>query len=420
MNETPRSPAEEAKDPSTPPERLVELTERHPQLQSLILANPSCPDVARQWILASNPRLRSRAEADGSTEADENAQARGSGEPDESGEPSTDAQDWTQDEAGAASGAEEPETRPIDASAAPAPLRPDTTAADPRQDATDRNDPVADPDAESVWGIPPVREERPATPNGPIHRVKSDGGVVPLGPSGSGSGSSPDPAATATLPAVAAGAGAGAGVGTGAGVGAGAGSYDESGDGSDQDAARRRRTWWACGGCLLLALIVVLVAVLGLRAWMSEGDDSYQRDSSSTSAESTSAKPTEEKTTKTEEPDVKPAPRNARDLSAFTAPSGNISCSLEEDSVGCTIGEHTFGDDLEDCSTDAFSIGVAGKEAGPECGTSFGGGSPERLSYGSSAAKGDVACTSESSGITCWNVKTGKGFTLAKAGYQTF
>src|SRR5699024_1744471 len=32
-----------------------ELTEKHPQLHRLIVLNPSCPDVARQWILATNP-----------------------------------------------------------------------------------------------------------------------------------------------------------------------------------------------------------------------------------------------------------------------------------------------------------------------------------------------------------------------------
>ncbi|WP_441447097.1 variant leucine-rich repeat-containing protein, partial [Brachybacterium alimentarium] len=51
----PRSSAEEARDPSTPPERLLELTEKHPQLQRTIVLNPSCPEVARSWILATNP-----------------------------------------------------------------------------------------------------------------------------------------------------------------------------------------------------------------------------------------------------------------------------------------------------------------------------------------------------------------------------
>ena len=50
-----RSAAQEAGDPSTSPERLLELTEKHPQLHRLIVLNPSCPDVARQWILATNP-----------------------------------------------------------------------------------------------------------------------------------------------------------------------------------------------------------------------------------------------------------------------------------------------------------------------------------------------------------------------------
>lgn len=49
-----RSTAEEAADPGTSPERLLELTEKHPQLHRLIVMNPSAPEVARQWILATN------------------------------------------------------------------------------------------------------------------------------------------------------------------------------------------------------------------------------------------------------------------------------------------------------------------------------------------------------------------------------
>jgi hypothetical protein len=60
-----RSTAEEAADPGTSPERLLELTERHPQLHRLIVMNPSTPDVARQWILATNPWAKQAFETDG-------------------------------------------------------------------------------------------------------------------------------------------------------------------------------------------------------------------------------------------------------------------------------------------------------------------------------------------------------------------
>ena len=65
-----RSTAEEAADPGTSPERLLELTERHPQLHRLIVMNPSAPEVARQWILATNQWAKQAYEA-GTEQSDE-------------------------------------------------------------------------------------------------------------------------------------------------------------------------------------------------------------------------------------------------------------------------------------------------------------------------------------------------------------
>ena len=63
------STAEEAADPATSPERLLELTERHPQLHRLLVSNPSTPEVARQWILATNPWAKKAFEAGGAEDA---------------------------------------------------------------------------------------------------------------------------------------------------------------------------------------------------------------------------------------------------------------------------------------------------------------------------------------------------------------
>ncbi|WP_341854726.1 hypothetical protein [Brachybacterium sp. GPGPB12] len=65
-----RSTAEEAADPGTSPERLLELTEKHPQLHRLIVMNPSAPEVARQWILATNQWAKQAYEA-GTEQSDE-------------------------------------------------------------------------------------------------------------------------------------------------------------------------------------------------------------------------------------------------------------------------------------------------------------------------------------------------------------
>ena len=65
-----RSTAEEAADPGTSPERLLELTEKHPQLHRLIVMNPSAPEVARQWILATNQWAKQAYDA-GTEQSDE-------------------------------------------------------------------------------------------------------------------------------------------------------------------------------------------------------------------------------------------------------------------------------------------------------------------------------------------------------------
>ena len=85
----PRSAAQEAGDPSTSPERLLELTEKHPQLQRLIVLNPSCPEVARQWILATNPWAKQAYDARGEAgEAGEASEAAPE-EPSDAAEPPT-------------------------------------------------------------------------------------------------------------------------------------------------------------------------------------------------------------------------------------------------------------------------------------------------------------------------------------------
>src|SRR5699024_11662207 len=81
--------AQEAGDPSTSPERLLELTEKHPQLQRLIVLNPSCPEVARQWILATNPWAKQAYDARGEAgEAGEASEAAPE-EPSDAAEPPT-------------------------------------------------------------------------------------------------------------------------------------------------------------------------------------------------------------------------------------------------------------------------------------------------------------------------------------------
>ncbi|UEJ82104.1 hypothetical protein Bra3105_14850 [Brachybacterium halotolerans subsp. kimchii] len=477
MNETPRSPAEEAQDPSTSPERLMELTERHPQLHGLLVENPSCPDVARQWILATNPRVRAKQVAQQPGPAQQPDQEQRPDQQQEERQQPAPAADGDLEDTGdvlatrqlqrtdstdpapassAPEGDDGPPTQAMAPSDAPAPLRsePPHPAAADQQGQEPPTAPGGDPDAQSAWGLPPVADapatapalppikapqEHPAaapaasisTSSGTVRHVKPDGGVVPLGPAASAP-SMPSPAQSASAPDQGYGYPAPAPtanfeepVQAGAAY-AGPAEYDEQDghdDGGDEDSGRSRATWWACGGCLLLALIVALVAIFGLRSFFSGGDDesAQQTGASSSASKEPSEKPSESTSEKsTEAEDKSPAPDGAKDLSRVVSPTGNITCSLDDDSVGCSLDDRSFGGDSEDCSSGPFSIGIADGKADLKCGTTFGGDSPTTLAYDESATQGDTACRSESDGMTCWNVKTGHGFTVAKSAYETF
>lgn len=111
------------------------------------------------------------------------------------------------------------------------------------------------------------------------------------------------------------------------------------------------------------------------------------------------------------------APPGAQERSSFGSPSQNIACELGE-SARCTIGDFDFAPP-EGCSgPTTLAVGRDG-EAAPDCGQPAGAGNGV-LEYGQSATAGFFACTSEQSGMTCWSTLTGRGFAVARAGFQTF
>ncbi|MGP9538641.1 variant leucine-rich repeat-containing protein [Brachybacterium sp. AOP43-C2-M15] len=390
----PRSTAQEAEDPSTDPDRLLELARKHPQLHRLLVLNPSTPEVARQWILATDPWAK-RAYEDSREARPEDAAADGAGVEDAGVEEPTAAMD------------------PVPEDPAPNRTPPPAPPPAPMPD---------DPDLVSAWGEFPddvvwggagtTSEDSPTAParTAPV-RVSEEAGVVPLGPvpSAASSAASPAPAAAA---------------GESSAAGPPARPHDpEEGDGSGPS----RRAWFACGGCLVLALLLVLVMALVGRAWLT-GDEEAQDDGATTSAE---AAPSEEPTEETAEDEtteettsadpVSPAPDDAQEMTELSSPTGNIVCRLDEDSATCSLEQQDYAqNDLEDCGDDTFSIAVAEQDAAPDCGTSALSDSAETLDYGESATNGEMACTSRSDGMTCWNIMTGKGFTVSRSSYETF
>jgi hypothetical protein len=198
-------------------------------------------------------------------------------------------------------------------------------------------------------------------------------------------------------------------------------------------------TWLLLGCSLLLVIAVVVTSAFAARSLFSgdlsgvpsasapaasssssDPDDSAPPGATA-SAEPTTEDPTteEESETPTEEDYESPAPEDATTATAVTSPSGNIRCSLGENSVGCTLKENSFGDSQQTCSG-SFSIKVSDGNPALACGTNYGGGSPTELGYKKVAVRGEMACSSASTGMTCWNQRTGHGFTVSREEYQSF
>jgi hypothetical protein len=112
------------------------------------------------------------------------------------------------------------------------------------------------------------------------------------------------------------------------------------------------------------------------------------------------------------------------DEAAFRTPSRNIVCVLTKSAVRCDIIHKTWQPPSKpaDCELDwGFGLHIDAGKAGMTCaGDSVIGTAEETLAYGRGLRSGDVVCTSESTGLTCKDQKTGSGFILAAAHYSLF
>ena len=107
-----------------------------------------------------------------------------------------------------------------------------------------------------------------------------------------------------------------------------------------------------------------------------------------------------------------PAPANAQELSAFDAPSGNISCTLKDNNLTCVINEHAKVDSCDSSKPLTVTIDADGNMS-KSCGSPF-TTKGVSLSYGSSAKHSTFACKSTDKGMQCWSQVTGKGFILSR------
>ncbi len=115
-----------------------------------------------------------------------------------------------------------------------------------------------------------------------------------------------------------------------------------------------------------------------------------------------------------------PAPSSALSLSVFVSPSGNIACSLGEESVTCTINSYSFvSEDMQTCGAGPLSITADAEKAGVDCAAgAVQSTGATTLAYEDFAANGNTACRSTEDGVACWNIMTGVGFGISRSGYQ--
>lgn len=112
------------------------------------------------------------------------------------------------------------------------------------------------------------------------------------------------------------------------------------------------------------------------------------------------------------------------DLVGFTSPTGNVGCYLDSTTARCDIGERDWAPPPRpaDCEFD-YGQGItlsAGESPAFVCAgdTTFGSGAP--LAYGQSIAAGVLRCESTEAGITCIDLVTSHGFSIAREGYRLF
>lgn len=109
-----------------------------------------------------------------------------------------------------------------------------------------------------------------------------------------------------------------------------------------------------------------------------------------------------------------------------SSPTGNIWCSLVH-AVECVVQEDSYQTmppqpcEAGDWSDAWFAVGPdSGVRGGCRSDTPFGDGRPPALDYGTTAVAQGRACTSETTGVTCWDTRSGHGFRVSRGSYDLF
>ena len=192
---------------------------------------------------------------------------------------------------------------------------------------------------------------------------------------------------------------------------------------------------------LAVIAIVLAIGVVGAFAgWFDSGSSSdTSADSMTQSAQTHTQTPAQPQSAQTHsqtqtpeqpqsaKPEVKekyPAPSSAVVADTFSAPSGNIICTLGGDMVSCQINEThwTGAAGYEVCGDNRGALfTVDSKNTNYACAniaSPMNGKYISSLAYGSYVKNGNVACVPTQDGISCWNTISGNSFAIAREGWM--
>ncbi len=117
---------------------------------------------------------------------------------------------------------------------------------------------------------------------------------------------------------------------------------------------------------------------------------------------------------------IEPDPQS---LTSFSSPSGNVGCIITTTSARCDIQNRSWEAPPQptSCRLDwGAAVAVGASDSGFICHGDSVLGSSTALIYGDSARNGSFVCSSEESGMTCRNEKTGNGFFVSQQSYDLF
>ncbi|WP_167145598.1 hypothetical protein [Actinomyces sp. ZJ308] len=204
------------------------------------------------------------------------------------------------------------------------------------------------------------------------------------------------------------------------------------GVGTEDDEPSTPSSFLTSNRILLILAFIVIIILIFLASWYFSGGDgrdsatgsqtqataqSGQGAGAAPSAASASPKASATPSASATPTLKAPAPNGAQEMSAFNAPSGNITCTLGDNEVTCTINEHAATPACPASRPLTVKVGTNGQSS-QSCGSTF-TPSGSSLNYNFSAKNSSFACTSTENGMQCWSQVSGEGFTLSREGVES-